>query len=416
MQVIALQQTSRRRKANRKSPEQKWNQLLFWFTFLMAFPSVLLFGQNISVFIFAGMVLFLFRYKKGPVFNLQTSLQWFAVFFGLSAVLSVANIPQDAAPDSLDRAMAVLPNYLYWSLLIIFLVTQKRLLNLEYIYKGIFWGLSITVIYYLFLQQLLFPLPIFNQQSPNNFAFILICYAPIAVYYLMEKKGKAWAISFFSLLVLILLRDGRRAGVLLVILGGLAVLYAAQISWKNVLAVAIIVLGFVPFKNISAVEAFILHSSERVHEMLYETDKIRKEDRSYLTRVAMVKKGLAILEKFPYTGVGLNNFSNYTIDFDKSFEGARYIVYKENLQLKSAHNSYIALLSEGGIFLLTSFLLILTSCVLYPIYSFFKIQPIHRPVYIGIIVMTVHLYFVSAIVNVYAWFLIALACALVNRK
>jgi len=413
MSTITLAYITERRKA---LAQRKWERLLFSFSFFMSFPSVLVFGQNISVFIFCWMVLFLLQYSKSPLLTLRKPLQWLALCFGVGAILSVINIPEVAASDSLERALAVLPNYLYWCTLIILLVTHRQLINIKVVYKAIFWGLVSSVIYYLFFQGTLSVLPIFNKQSPNTLSFILICYTPIALYYLQEQKGKTWAFLFLLTLVYILLIDGRRAGMVLVLLGGLAVLYADRLNWKRLIVTAVIVPIGIAGIYTSPVEGFMLQSSERIHEMIYQTDKIRTEDRSYLTRVAMVKKGLAIFEDNPYTGIGLNNFTNFSIDFDHSFEGAKYVIHKENLQTKSAHNSYIGILAEGGLMLLMPLLLILGSLILYFLLNFNLINRFERPVYVGILAMSVHLYFISDIVNVFAWFLIGLCCALVYTK
>jgi len=48
--------------------------------------------------------------------------------------------------------------------------------------------------------------------------------------------------------------------------------------------------------------------------------------------------------------------------------------------------------------------------------NFNLINRFERPVYVGILAMSVHLYFISDIVNVFAWFLIGLCCALVYTK
>jgi hypothetical protein len=40
----------------------------------------------------------------------------------------------------------------------------------------------------------------------------------------------------------------------------------------------------------------------------------------------------------------------------------------------------------------------------------------YRPVFLGVIMMSVHLYFISAILNVFGWFLLGLASALVYRE
>lgn len=404
---------SQRRAITKK---RRWEYLLFLYSFLMAFPSILILGQNASVLVFGLMMLFFLQNSRQPLLGMTMTVQWFAALFALGAVLSTINIPHDTASNAFDRALAVLPNYLYWSLLVIIFIQQRQLIKFEIVYKAIFWGIISTVLYYLFFQQTLQTLPIFNRQTPNTFAFILICYSPIAIHYLKERKSKTWALALLSLLVIILLRDGRRAGMVLVLFGGIGVLYADRINWKRLLAAAIAIPIMILLLYSSPVESYIFQSSDRIYEMIYQPEKIQKEDRSYLTRVAMVKKGLAIFDKHPFTGIGLNNFSNISVDFDKSFEGAKYVVNKYRIQEKSAHNSYISVLSEGGLFLLVPLIIILAYNIVYFIRHFFSIPVSHKPVFIGIIGMSVHLYFISDIVNVFAWFLIGLASALCYRR
>jgi O-antigen ligase len=399
-----------RRAAQRK---KRWERLLFLYSFLMAFPAIVILGQNASVLVFGAIVLFLLQNSKNSLLGLKKPAQWFAAFFALGAVLSVLHIPPEAAGDATGRAMSVLPNYLYWSILMVVLVAQRRLIHWEVVYKAVFWGVIATALYYLFFQSYLRLLPIFNRLTPNSFAFLMICFTPIAVHYLKGQKGRVWATIFLALLVLVLLRDGRRAGMVLVFLGGIAVLYADRINWKRILLAVVLIPMAIALLYTKQVEAFVFQSSERIHEMIYQAEKIRTEDRSYLTRVAMINKGFAIFEQYPYTGIGLNNFSNYTVDFDKSFEGAAFVVRKAEIQQKSAHNSYVAILAEGGLFLLVPLLLIFAYNIIYFFFNFNRLSP-YLPVYAGLMGMAVHLYFISAIVNVFAWYLIGLACAITS--
>lgn len=395
-----------------KSTEKNWLKLLFWFTFFMAFPAIVI-VQNISVFIFGAIILFTLRYIRGPLLSFRNPAQWWAVLFAAGAIISVANIPPDSSPNALERSLAVLPNYVYWSVLVVFMITHRRLINLDIVYKALFWGVSIAVIYYVLLQDYLSSLPAFVSLSPNGFAFLLVCFAPVAVYYVRKIKRIKWALVYLMLLVLVLLLTGRRAGMVLVFLGGIGVLFAEQITWKRIL----ITLSVIPILAYALytrpVESLVLQSSERVHLMIYETGKIQKEDRSYLDRIAMIKKGIAIFNRYPYTGIGLGNFTNYEIDFDRSFEGAKYVVNKTNIQRKSAHNSYIGVLSEGGIILFIPLLLIFTYNIKHIIFNYNRLAS-YLPIYIGIIAMSIHLYFISAIVNVFAWYLIGLACAVTS--
>jgi len=381
----------------------------------MAFPAVVI-VQNITIYIFAGMLFFLFRYSRTPLVSLNKPLQWAALFFGFGAVLSVLFIPDGYAYDSAERALAVLPNYLYWSLLIIVMVTHRHRIDLKIVYKAVFLGVISLVVSYVFLQNFLSAILIFAPQSPNSFAFLMICFSPFAIYYLSKWKGKLWALVLLSFFVLILLIEGRRAGMVLVLICGLGTLFVARINFRQIfLAISIIPLSVLLIYT-EGIERLVFGGSERIHQMIYETEKIQKEDRSYLTRVAMVNKGLAIYEAYPYTGIGLNNFTNFTARIEKNFEGAKYVVNKSDVNQTSAHNSYISLLAEGGLCLLIPFLLILVPLVLYFVFNINSMPDYKKPVFWGIIGMAVHLYFISAIVNVFAWFLIGLCASLVYTK
>jgi len=399
-----------RRAASRN---KRWERLLFLYSSLMAFPSLIILGQNASVLIFGAIVLFLLQNSRYPLLGFTKPAQWLAAFFAMGAVLSVANIPQEASGDAINRALSVLPNYLYWSILIIILVAQRHLINWQVVFKAIFWGVILTILYYLFLQHSLRIFSFFSGITPNNFAFLMICFAPLAIQYLKDQKGRIWATIFLALLVLILLRDGRRAGMVLVFIGGLVVLFADRINWKRILVAGVLIPIAIALLFTQQVESLVFQSSERIHEMIYQTEKIRQQDRSFLTRVAMIKKGMAIFDQYPYTGIGLNNFTNFSINFDRSFEGAKYVVNKADVQKTSAHNSYINVLAEGGLFLFIPLVLLLALNIIHFIRHFNELQN-HLPVFIGLLCMSVHLYFISAIVNVFGWFLIGLACAVTS--
>lgn len=381
----------------------------------MAFPGVVI-VQNISIYIFAGIVFFLIRYSRGSLILLNKPLQWASLLFGFGAILSVFNIPEGYALDSLERSLSVLPNYLYWSFLIILMVTHRNKIDLNIVYKSAFWGLISLIIYYLFLQRFLTWLPVFSEQTPNSFAFLMICFSPTALHYLAKTKGEKWAFILLIIFVLILMKEGRRAGMVLVLIGGLLSLFAQRINyWQIFIALCIVPLFFFLLYTTS-VERLVFNTSERIHQMIYETEKIQKEDLSYLTRIAMINKGLAIYEKHPYTGIGLNNFTNIEIDYNKSFEGAELVVYKSDMHHKSAHNSYIGILAEGGLLQLIPFVFMLFSIVLKLIFNYNSIPNHHKPVYFGVLLMSIHLYFIMAIVNVFAWYLIGLGCSLIYRK
>ena len=150
-----------------------------------------------------------------------------------------------------------------------------------------------------------------------------------------------------------------------------------------------------------------------LHQLIYSnSSNLIDEDRSLLVRKLMVEKALIIFESNPITGIGLNSFSSHNVNFRGDFEGSQFVINKSNTNSKSAHNSYVSLLSEGGLLLLIPFLII----IFFNIYKFVKYynhrNQIENSFYWAFIGMCVHLYFISAILNVYAWFLIGIVSAI----
>jgi O-antigen ligase len=314
--------------------------------------------------------------------------------------------------NATNRALAVLPNYLYWGILLIFLVNIRGYINHLFISKHLAIGLVITVVY-----VLVFPIipkvPGFtNAIYLNNFAFICICFSSPAAVFILRKYGFLRALIFISIIVGILLIMGRRAGVVLVFLSGLLSISFVSIKFKNLLiGVIISFLAIISFQ-IQVVENLIYTSSPRIHELIYSNEEITTEDRSYLTRRLMVEKSLLIFNQHPFTGVGLNNFGNINVNFKGDFEGAEYVINKNRMNELSSHNSYAALLAEGGLILIVPFLIILLFNFFHFIKSFPYRNQIQNAFYWSFLAMCVHLYFITAIVNVYAWFLIGIVTAL----
>lgn len=388
-----------------------WDKLFFSFSFFMVFPVILIFDQNFSFFFFLGLISIILRKSRFHAIGLSHWTQKLALLFGIGAILSVVNIAVSSDVAALKRSITVLPNYLYWTLLIVFLVQQRSIIRLEVLYRAIFWGIIFYTFYYLFFQKYATSSFIFNRVSPNSFSFVLICFAPLAVYHLKILKGNLLGVIFLSFLVSVLVIEGRRAGMVLVFFGGVATLYGDKINALRLLRFFFSASLLLLFIYTSEVENFVLNTNQRIHGLIYETRQITSEDRSYLVRVAQVNKGLALFRANPLTGVGLNNFSNIETEFNTDFEGAEFVVDKNGLQEKSAHNSYIQVLAEGGVLLFLPWVILLLGLLYFFIKNYNNLSSKVRPLYFGLIAMCVHLYFISSIVNVYAWFLIGLCSA-----
>lgn len=405
---------------SRKSRVQHARKVLDTYGFLMAFPAIVI-VQNISVFVFPFLIK-AFGDLNLRIFSVRHLVQIFALLFGVGAIMSVVAIPEDYNPSSLENSLAVLPNYLYWVLLVIILVNVRSFLffDVSGLYKVIFWGVIASCFYYFLLFPILDIVPIFKRISQNAFAFILICFTPIASYYCRMRYGKNWCVAFVCCVIILAFLSGSRSGSILVFIGSFSVLFIDRLRLRNALFLLIMIaISYVVVFEIPITRTLIYNLNSRTHDLIYNRDEVLRTDNSYLVRVAMIEKALVIYHKYPMTGIGLNNFTNYTVRFPGDFPGAERVLRKRDINETSAHNSYAGMLAEGGLLLLVPFLLILTYCLL----SFFRALDVMpekvKPVFIGLICMSIHLYFIMAIVNVFAWFLIGLACAfsvMVNRR
>lgn len=382
----------------------------------MAFP-VILIVQNISFFIFPFFLLGL-NALSGRLFHIRYGIQFVALAFGAAAIISVWNMPEKMPANSLERALEVLPNYVYWVILILMITSHKEWIRLDVVYRGIFWGLLFSVLYYFVLANFLIGIPLFKLLTQNTFAFLLICYTPIVVWYSWHRFGLLWGIVVLVLLALSGFLSGSRSGSLLTLSGGVFTLLLS--SKKSTVRFCIMaVIGYFALVSVSdskLVRDLIFSLNERTYNLLYNSKQTLEEDRSYLVRLAQIEKALLIFEKYPTSGIGLNNFSSYRIKLPGNFQGAEYVVNKKSIDQKSAHNSYFGFLAEGGLLLIIPFILILGYCIIWYLVSIRKLQPHYHPIFIAIIHMSIHLYFIYAILNVFAWFLIALACGVTIRN
>lgn len=400
--------------AQRKIVGERVRKLTFWYAFFMAFPAILI-VQNISVFIFPFLLYGLYV-LSGRFFSIRYGIQLIVIAFGVGAILSVINIPESMPANSLGKALAVLSNYLYWTILILLLTSYKEWIRLDTVFVGIFWGVLFSILYFFALQNFLTGIPIFRPLSQNNFAFLLICYCPIFIWYTWYRYG--FKISLLALVALTLsgFLSGSRSGSLLTLSGGALTLLMNRNNFLNVTVFALIgYMFFVIMIDTKVTKDIVYDLNERTYDLIYNRQKTLEEDRSYLVRLAQIEKSLLIFEKYPYHGIGLNNFINYKVKLPGNFVGGKYVVDKKDIDKKSAHNSYFGFLAEGGLFLFIPFVLLLAYCIFWFALSMRKLIPEYRPIFIGIIHMSIHLYFIYAIVNVFAWFLIGLGCLVIVK-
>ena len=376
----------------------------------MSFPALLILGQNLS---FVFMLILFYN-----IFSLNTKLKLnkvagYAAFIAIGVIISVIDV--EKFDGSLNRALIVLPNYIYWCLILVILSSYLHKINMYIIYRGVAYGIVSSLIYY-FIQDYFTAIPFFRTLYGNGFAFLMICFSPIAMYYYLSKGKRRQSIVLLVAILAAMLLQGRRAGILLVSFEAFILFFFIEVKARNIAISVIALITIAILFNTSFVKNYIQAKSDRIYIILYETVDVKTQDQSYLTRRAMVNKGLQIFEENRFTGIGLNNFVAYNkIDINLDFEGGELLKYKD-LSEKSAHNSYISILAEGGLLLFVPVILLFITTILFFIRNYNSIDKFKKPVFLGFVGMCVHMYVISAIVNVNAWFLIAIAATYTIKK
>lgn len=383
-----------------------------WFALLMSFNNLLIGGFNISMFIFVYLI---FTTKgKYKLIRINEWPHFIAILFALGAIISTIDNNSNGE-NSMSRSLTVLPNYIYWSFMIIvltnILLSSKLIVQsaLDFISKYIAIGVIFCVLFYEFRDLLDFPF--IKRNTPNSYAFVLVCFSAIATTFVRKHYGKYKSILFISIILLSMLFLERRAGFVLVFLSTFLALNFNSLTKKTIFNIGVFSFLLFITLQLSFVKSILMDVSPRIYESIYESENISTQDQSYLTRVAMIEKGIEIFKENPFTGIGLNNFSNHTVNIKGNFIGSELVINKE-LNDKSGHNSYIAILAEGGLFVLVPFLMLLIYNLYHFVIDFKKRTQIESAFYWSFLAMTIHIYFISEIFNVFAWFLISMVTAI----
>ncbi len=391
-----------------------WNYWFNRFAFLMAFPGIILL-VNISMYFFIA--LFFKATQKYQQFarRLKTDIPIWAILFAVGAAISVIRVPDGWGSENFRYSISALPNYVYWSCLVVFLNRYRTIINYDQVRQFVFYGATFYIPFWFLRENFLTGIPIFQKTAANNLAFLMISYSPMAISYVRSKRSLQLAILYFIGILLLMLFLGRRAGFALVMINGLLTLFVRSVNISSLLKYGLLFLVFWLTLQLSVVEEAIESANPRVYQLIYERDEMVSEDRSYLTRVAMIEKGLYLFNEYPLSGVGLINFHRTEAVIAGNFEGSQYVVNKDEINELSAHNSYISALSEGGLVLFVPWILMMLSIIIRFAINIARIEPKYYPLFWGFLGMIFHYTSVVGYINVYSWFIIAMCGVILSR-
>ena len=408
--------------------------LLNLFAFIIAWPPLKI-GVNLSFYVFLLLIGSMLKRNINPIKLKSNYQRLFWLFLILGIFTTIIKRPSDLIRDQFISDFLILFNYAYWIFLAIFIISNRNRINLLLFSKYYFFG-SVFLITFYFMPGLpnisnsILEFPVIKGR--NVLVYQLINIIPIAVVYLMHKKSKTITMLVILLyLIIMLLSNGRAGSIILFILTILLILIIYpkySRFYKNcfffLLVSFIIIYNDDNNKYLDSLANPIENISPRIAEMIRkEGNGVPSNDRSWLVREVMVRKGIMIANEHPIFGIGFNRFRNYNVDFRKFLASERKYDrlgrYTSNdvLNNRSPHNSYIQILAENGFLGLLIFILILAV----PLKVFFKrllknqLSIIDAPL-ISLVGLTIYLYAISSYPSAITFVTISLAYNSIKMK
>ncbi len=399
-------------------------KVLNWFVFFLAFPAIEVLGNSITfyLFIFIGL-------RIGIYWTNNFRGKIFLLLFLLAALISTISAPLMPRHPGIFASIKILIQYIYWVMVGLFFISQKKRIDLLQVSKWIFYGIF-TATFCFYFSSVKFGGGIFEinlGQSRNTYVFNLLCTIPISFYYLVNSWGKKKTVWFIPLYILIMLFTGGRSGAVLIIL---QMLFVASIIYPSVQRTAKIMIPIFALLYLvsqsASTQIYLDVLADQVETinprfanlLRGEEDGDLSSDKSWLVRKLMVDKGIEIFKEFPVRGIGPNNFDYFdsklaTYNQYDRLSGAS----EEFLNSRSAHNSYIQLLAEMGL----PGLLLMLSMLFIPQVFFFKkfflnnMTLQYLPL-VSLFGISMHLYAISAFTGAIAWIIIGLSWSILNNK
>lgn len=406
------------------------------FAFLVAFPSIEIFGNSLYFYIFLW-ILFLTRRTTGRAILKSNfaSVLLIAWIFGL---VSTVLHPKLSTVSTLAQNMGMflmLFRYAYWFAIGAYFYSWLRAINLYKLSKYVTLGYLVQVFgfYVLNFKLDLAVITIDTSLTRNAFVFSSILFSGMVFYYFTQRYSKKlyWLISI-SIFFNLLLTNGRAGAVIaiLIILLNYAIIDKTFLRFSKI-GILILLLGSLFSRNMEQtiysygeiVAPYVENYSPRFASLLVGEDEGDLDfDKSWLIRELMIDKTIEIIGRHPFLGVGLGNFRSYDADL-LTLETAKYQRLRsrsaEYFNTRSAHNSYANHLAETGLIGFVLLLLLLMPVIFWFLnhygLEFRRIDGYEIFIVVGLIGGLVHGYAISAFTGANLWLALGISRAIIKR-
>jgi len=408
-------------KFDSNNKEIRINQfLLNLFGFFLALPIIDIFGLSITFYIFIFLVLS--QIKDGLIlFKIdKTALLFFTFFFfGVISTLTPPPLLKEMNPFF---TLQTILQFFYWISMALFIKTYIPFINFKSFSKYIFIGLFISVIAFYFfpIQHESDFLSLNFKFTRNAFVYNVLAFFPLIFWYILNSHLRRLRWIFVIFFILSILFSGGRAGFVLILLQFVLILPIINIRSKKLYFVSILSISFAisvwfvfensPIFDIisNKVEVINPRAASLINKSGTEGDLTI--DKSWLIRKLMVDKAIEINKEYPILGIGWFNFRNYgaRIETQNDYEYTRGFG-SDFLNTRSAHNSYVQYLAEGGILGFVLLLIILLMSIKNIFYKLlngnFNINDLSL---LSLVTLMIYFYVISSLSGANTWLLIGL--------
>jgi O-antigen ligase len=373
----------------------------------MSFAKII--GISITFFIFL-FICFIFLRNKKKIFRLKNIIDYLILIFFSILMLSMIYGEDTYRPrgEYIDIKLGI--QMVYWSTLALFLKTWIHEFDFYQLSKYLFFGLFVVILAYFTIGAI----------TQNSFAYTMVLSVPIVLYYVFRRFSLSITIIISILLLVAAVASGSRAGSGIIFLQIVLYFLSAKIISKKTIGLMLplitlfLIMVGMTFSTLNAeISDIIRPLNPDLAELIYKTDQVLTEDRSWLERKQYIIKGLMIFEEHPFMGIGITRFKYYWVDMPLVPE-----LYKslDFLNKHSPHNSYIQILAGSGIFaliamLIMQFLVILKGIkVLISFHFDYKLS-----IVLSFIGMSIYFYVIAQAIGSITWVIMGLGFSLLKK-
>lgn len=403
----------------------KVQKLANWFGFFLAFPVLDVLGNSISFYFFLAII-----YQQPSFWSHRFAGRSLFTAFLTVVFFSIVLAPYAEMPrhPGIVSVLLTLVRYVYWVLVALFFVTYGRILNLIEIGRMFFLG-TLLLLFGFFLLPISLDLGVisFNlRPARNTLVFNLLAATPLSLLYLIQRKNKTTVIIYFLLFIATMLISRGRAGPIILVLEFLLILLilfpGLTILSRFVLISLFTVFLFFGFdydKMLNNLSNQVSAINPRLGRLLSEDrDATLGFDKSWLLRQLMIDKAIEITREHPITGIGVGNFVSYDSKLPTLTSYVRLLGRSmDYYNSRSAHNSYLQVLSETGLLGIFFFAIILIRPILYflRILLSSSLRWKHLPL-ISLVGISIHFFVISSLTGAISWLVLGLAWSALPQK